>query len=95
LRDRLPSAQLARELFALLGRQRIDPVINDARLRHVAWLEEVPEDRRDRLLGVMLKEPLLLARAARQGVRAARTRHRRRVDPRVGRLAAQVGVRGC
>jgi 3-hydroxybutyrate dehydrogenase len=65
------SAQQVRELFALLGSQSIDLLVNNAGLQHVARVEEFPEDRWDLLLDVMLKGPFLMTQAALPGMRAA------------------------
>ena len=48
------SAGQVRDLVASLGSQRVDLLINDAGLQHVARLEDFPEDRWDLLLDVML-----------------------------------------
>ena len=65
------SAPQVQELFASLGNQRIDVLINNAGLQHVARLEDFPEDRWDLLLDVMLKGPFLMTRAALPGMRSA------------------------
>jgi 3-hydroxybutyrate dehydrogenase len=65
------SAAQVRELFASLGDQRIDLLINDAGVQHVARLEDFAEDRWDLLLDVMLKGPFLLTQAVLPRMRAA------------------------
>jgi 3-hydroxybutyrate dehydrogenase len=65
------SAAQVCDLFASLGGQRIDLLINDAGLQHVARLEDFAEDRWDLLLDVMLKGPFLLTQAVLPGMRAA------------------------
>jgi 3-hydroxybutyrate dehydrogenase len=65
------SAEQVRALFASLGQQPIDLLINNAGLQHVARLEELPEDRWDLLLDVMLKGPFLMTQAALPRMRAA------------------------
>src|SRR4051812_26869469 len=65
------SAQQVRDLFGSLGEQRIDLLINNAGLQHVARLDKFPEDRWDLLLDVMLKGPFLMTQAALPGMRAA------------------------
>jgi 3-hydroxybutyrate dehydrogenase len=66
------SAGQVRDLVASLGSQRVDLLINDAGLQHVARLEDFPEDRWDLLLDVMLKGPFLLAQAVLPSMRVAR-----------------------
>jgi 3-hydroxybutyrate dehydrogenase len=65
------SAEQVRDLFAALGEQRIDLLINDAGVQYVARLEEFPEERWDLLLDVMLKGPFLLTQAVLPRMRAA------------------------
>jgi 3-hydroxybutyrate dehydrogenase len=65
------SAQQVRDLFAALGGQRIDLLINDAGVQYVARLEDFPEERWDVLLDVLLKGPFLLTQAVLPGMRAA------------------------
>jgi 3-hydroxybutyrate dehydrogenase len=65
------SAQQVRDLFASLGGQRIDLLINNAGLQHVELVEDFPEERWDVLLGVMLKGPFLMTQAALPRMRAA------------------------
>ena len=65
------SASQVRDLFASVGDRRIDLLINDAGVQHVARLEDFPEDRWDLLLDVMLKGPFLLTQAVLPGMRAA------------------------
>ena len=65
------SASQVRDLFASIGDQRIDLLINDAGVQHVARLEDFPEVRWDLLLDVMLKGPFLLTQAVLPGMRAA------------------------
>src|SRR5262249_27182858 len=65
------SVRQVRELLGSLGDQRIDVLINDAGLQHVARLEDFPEDRWDLLLDVMLKGPFLLTQAVLPRMRAA------------------------
>ena len=65
------SASQVRDLFASIGDQRIDLLINDAGVQHVARLEDFPEDRWDLLLDVMLKGPFLLTQAVLPGMRTA------------------------
>ncbi len=60
-----------RDLFAALGGQLVDLLINDAGVQYVARVEEFPEDRWDSLLDVMLKGPFLLTKAVLPGMRAA------------------------
>jgi 3-hydroxybutyrate dehydrogenase len=60
-----------RDLLGSLGDQRVDLLINDAGLQHVARLEDFPEDRWDLLLDVMLKGPFLLTQAVLPQMRAA------------------------
>ena len=61
--DVTSSRQIA-DFFARLGDERIDVLINNAGLQHVAPLEEFPEERWDLLIDVMLKGPFLLSKAA-------------------------------
>jgi 3-hydroxybutyrate dehydrogenase len=65
------SAEQVHDLFRALGEQRIDLLINDAGVQHVARLEEFPADRWDLLLDVMLKGPFLLTQAVLPRMRAA------------------------
>jgi 3-hydroxybutyrate dehydrogenase len=65
------SAQQVRDLFAALGGERIDLLLNDAGVQHVARLEDFPEERWDLLLDVMLKGPFLLTQAVLPLMRAA------------------------
>jgi 3-hydroxybutyrate dehydrogenase len=65
------SARQVGELFLALGGQRIDLLINNAGLQHVARLENLPEDRWDLLVDVMLKGPFLMTQAALPGMRQA------------------------
>jgi len=65
------SAQQVRDLFASLGGQPIDLLINDAGVQHVARLEEFAEERWDQLLDVMLKGPFLMTQAVLPRMRAA------------------------
>jgi 3-hydroxybutyrate dehydrogenase len=50
-------------LFQESGRRRIEVLINNAGLQHVAKLEEFPAAKWDLLLDVMLKGPFLMTRA--------------------------------
>jgi 3-hydroxybutyrate dehydrogenase len=59
------------DFMAALGERRIDVLINDAGLQHVARLDDFPEERWDRLLDVMLKGPFLLTQAVLPRMRAA------------------------
>jgi 3-hydroxybutyrate dehydrogenase len=65
------SAPQVRDFFASLGEQRIDLLINDAGLQHVARVEDFAEERWDLLLDVMLKGPFLMTRAVLPRMRAA------------------------
>jgi 3-hydroxybutyrate dehydrogenase len=65
------SAGQVGELFASLGDQRVDLLINDAGLQHVARLEDFAEGQWDLLLDVMLKGPFLLTQAVLPRMRAA------------------------
>jgi 3-hydroxybutyrate dehydrogenase len=65
------SAQQVRDLFASLGEQRIDLLINDAGLQHVSRVEDFAEGKWDLLLDVMLKGPYLLTQAVLPRMRAA------------------------
>jgi 3-hydroxybutyrate dehydrogenase len=65
------SAGQVRSLLASLGGRRVDLLVNDAGLQHVARLEEFPEECWDVLVDVMLKGPFLLAQAVLPGMRTA------------------------
>jgi 3-hydroxybutyrate dehydrogenase len=65
------SARQVGELFASLGEQRIDLLINDAGVQHVARVEDFSEGQWDSLLDVMLKGPFLLTQAVLPRMRAA------------------------
>ena len=65
------SAQQVGDLLVALRGQRIDLLINDAGLQHVARLEDFAEERWDLLLDVMLKGAFLLTRAVLPCMRAA------------------------
>ena len=65
------SSRQVRELFASLGGQRIDVLINNAGLQHVERLEAFAEEKWDLLLDVMLKGPFLMTQAVLPGMRAA------------------------
>jgi 3-hydroxybutyrate dehydrogenase len=65
------SAGQVRDLFAALGGERIDLLINDAGVQYVERLESLPEERWDLLLDVMLKGPFLLTQAVLPRMRAA------------------------
>jgi 3-hydroxybutyrate dehydrogenase len=65
------SAAGVRDFLAGLGEARIDLLINNAGLQHVARLEDFPEERWDRLLDVLLTGPFLLTRAVLPRMRAA------------------------
>ena len=57
------SSSSVRDFLRAVGDERIDVVINNAGLQHVAGLEEFPEDKWDLLIDVMLKGPFLLTQA--------------------------------
>jgi 3-hydroxybutyrate dehydrogenase len=65
------SAQQVNDLMAALGDARIDLLINDAGLQHVARLEDFAAEQWDLLVDVMLKGPFLLTRAVLPRMRAA------------------------
>jgi 3-hydroxybutyrate dehydrogenase len=65
------SAEQVGELFASLGGQPIDLLINNAGLQHVARVEDFAEEQWDLLLDVMLKGPFLLTQAVLPRMRAA------------------------
>jgi 3-hydroxybutyrate dehydrogenase len=60
--DVTSSGQL-RTFLDAIGDQRIDILINNAGLQHVAGVEEFPEAKWDLLIDVMLKGPFLLTQA--------------------------------
>jgi 3-hydroxybutyrate dehydrogenase len=60
--DVTSAAQIS-EFVDSLGAARVDVLINNAGVQHVAPVEQFPEDRWDLLLDVMLKGPFLLAKA--------------------------------
>lgn len=60
----ITSAQQIRDLFATLGNERIDVLINNAGLQHVAPLGEFPEAKWDLLFDVMLKGAFLMTQGA-------------------------------
>jgi 3-hydroxybutyrate dehydrogenase len=65
------SGQQVRDLFAAIGEQRIDLLINNAGLQSVARLEDFTEERWDLLLDVMLKGVFLMTQAVLPRMRAA------------------------
>jgi 3-hydroxybutyrate dehydrogenase len=65
------SAAQVRDLIASPQCRRIDLLINDAGLQYVARLEDLPEERWDLLLDVMLKGPFLLTQAVLPRMREA------------------------
>jgi 3-hydroxybutyrate dehydrogenase len=65
------SAAQVRELFASLGDERIDLLVNDAGVQYVERVEAFPEERWDLLMDVMLKGPYLLTQAVLPRMRAA------------------------
>jgi 3-hydroxybutyrate dehydrogenase len=65
------SARQVRDLFASLGPQRIDLLINDAGLQHVSRIEDFAEGKWDLLLDVMLKGPYLMTQGVLPRMRAA------------------------
>jgi 3-hydroxybutyrate dehydrogenase len=65
------SAGQVRDLVGALGGRAVELLINDAGVQYVAQLEELPEERWDALLDVMLKGPFLLTQAVLPGMRAA------------------------
>jgi 3-hydroxybutyrate dehydrogenase len=65
------SGRQLRDLMTALGERRIDLLVNDAGVQHVARLEDFPEEQWDRLLDVMLKGPFLLTQAVLPRMRAA------------------------
>jgi 3-hydroxybutyrate dehydrogenase len=65
------SPEQVRALFASRGDRRIDLLINNAGLQHVAPVEDFPKDRWDALLDVMLKGPFLMTQAVLPRMREA------------------------
>ena len=59
-----------RQCLAGLGETRIDVLVNNAGLQHVASVEEFPIEKWDLLLNVMLKGAFLMTRAVLPGMRA-------------------------
>jgi 3-hydroxybutyrate dehydrogenase len=57
-------------LFAFLGTQPIEVLINNAGLQYVAGIEEYPVEKWDLLMNVMLKGVFLMSRAVLPGMRA-------------------------
>jgi 3-hydroxybutyrate dehydrogenase len=57
------SSGQVRTFIEAIGDQRIDILINNAGLQHVAGVEEFPETKWDLLIDVMLKGPFLLTQA--------------------------------
>ncbi len=53
-----------------IGQRRIDTLINNAGLQHVAKIEEFPTEKWDLLLDVMVKGTFLMTRAVLPGMRA-------------------------
>ncbi len=64
------SATQVHAMVESLREERIDVLINNAGLQHVAPIDAFPEDRWDVLIDVMLKGPFLLTRALLPAMRA-------------------------
>ncbi len=65
------SAEQVRALFASLGDRRVDLLVNNAGIQHVAPVEDFSEGRWDALLDVMLKGPFLMTQAVLPRMREA------------------------
>src|SRR3954469_18547048 len=65
------SARQVRDFLAAIGDQRVDLLINNAGLQHVAPLEDFTEERWDLLLNVLLKGAFLMTQAVLPRMRAA------------------------
>ena len=74
---------------------RLDVVVANAGVQHVAPVREFPEDRWDQIIAILLTSPFLLGQVRVGRARGQRSRplHRRRLRARARRLAVQGGVR--
>jgi 3-hydroxybutyrate dehydrogenase len=63
------SAEQIRNLIETIGYERVDVLINNAGLQHVAPVSEFPEERWDLLFDVMLKGAFLMTQAVLPGMR--------------------------